>query len=164
RGLVRAIGVSNFTAAHLRQLKEDGASVMPMVNQIEVHPLYVPRETIDFCRTHKILIEAYAPLGGGPASNVGKASGGEVDGTKLLLTDPSVQKIAKDVGRTAAQVVLRWGLQQDFLVIPRSSNAARIRENSEIFDFTLSDDQMRRIADLASREGQKFCWNPSSIA
>ncbi|CAE7304401.1 unnamed protein product [Symbiodinium natans] len=163
QGLVRAIGVSNFTAEHLEQLVEDGASIMPMVNQIEVHPLCVPRATLECCRKHNILIEAYAPLGGGPASNVGKASGGEVDGTRLLLEHPVVNAVAKEVSRAPAQVILRWGLQQDFLVIPRSSNAARIQQNANIFDFTLSDDQMRRM-DLSSEDGRKFCWNPSSVA
>eukprot|EP00439_Symbiodinium_sp_Y106_P058469 s1885_g8.t1 len=164
QGIVRAIGVSNFTDQHLQQLEEDGAQVMPMVNQIEVHPLYIPKTTIQFCRSNNIVVEAYAPLGGGPSSNVGKSTAGEVDGTKLLLGHPEIGKIASETCRTPAQVVLRWALQQDLLVIPRSSNAARIRENAALFDFELSEDQLCRMEDLAVVGGQKFCWNPSSIA
>ncbi|CAE7718890.1 unnamed protein product [Symbiodinium sp. CCMP2592] len=147
QGIVRAIGVSNFTAQHLQQLEEDGAQVMPMVNQIEVHPLYIPKTTIQFCRSNNIVVEAYAPLGGGPSSNVGKSTAGEVDGTKLLLGHPEIGKIASETCRTPAQVVLRWALQQDLLVIPRSSNASRIRENAALFDFELSEDQLCRMED-----------------
>lgn len=162
RGVVHAIGVSNFTAMHLEQLIEDGIEVLPMVNQIEAHPLYQPKETIQFCQSHGIVIEAYSPLGGGSASNAAKASDGKLDGTRLLLTHPAVLQVAEETGKTAAQVLLRWALQQDFMIIPRSSKAARIRENLEIFDFHLDDQQMLKISELG--EGQKFCWDPKGVS
>eukprot|EP00931_Biecheleriopsis_adriatica_P056578 TRINITY_DN33529_c0_g1_i1.p1 TRINITY_DN33529_c0_g1~~TRINITY_DN33529_c0_g1_i1.p1 ORF type:complete len:927 (+),score=197.65 TRINITY_DN33529_c0_g1_i1:118-2898(+) len=164
-GLVRAIGVSNFTAEHLKQLLEDGVEVLPMVNQIELHPLFVPLETVNFCKENGILVQAYSPLGGGPASNAAKATGGEVDGTRLLLQHDVVKAIAAETGRTAAQVVLRWSLQQGFAVIPRSCNVERICENSALFDFALSASQMERIETLRDDvAAQKFCWNPSTVS
>merc|ERR1712232_162790 len=93
-GRVRVIGVSNFTAVHLQQLIDDGIRIMPMVNQIEVHPFCVPEDTIAFCRSHEIAVQAYSPLGGGPQSNVAKASQGQTDGTSLLLNHAVVSQVA----------------------------------------------------------------------
>ena len=90
--------------------------------------------------------KAYSPLGGGSASNAARASDGELDGTRLLLSHPSVQKVSEETGKTTAQVLLRWALQQDFMVIPRSSKPARIQENVQIFDFELSEEQVKMIS------------------
>eukprot|EP00435_Cladocopium_sp_Y103_P042260 s2492_g11.t1 len=120
----------------------------------EVHALYQPQETIDFCRKHGIVVEAYSPLGGGSASNAARASDGELDGTRLLLTHPSVQKVSEETGKTTAQ---------DFIVIPRSSKPARIQENFDIFDFELSEEHMRNISEVGEA-GQKFCWDPKGVS
>lgn len=164
-GLVRAIGVSNFTVEHLRQLLEDGVEEIPMINQIEVHPFYVPIDTLNFCKEHGIVVQAYAPLGGGPWSNAAKATGGEADGTRMLLGHSSVRQISEEVSRSPAQVVLRWCLQKHLAVIPRSSNPARVVENSQIFDFSLTDSQMSQLDALREDvEAQKFCWNSSTVS
>ncbi|CAE8678687.1 unnamed protein product [Polarella glacialis] len=161
-GKARAIGVSNFTAAHLQNLIDDGATILPMVNQIEAHPLFVPKETVDFCASHDIVIQAYAPLGGGPASNFAKAAG--YDGTQTLLDHPIVASIAQELGRSPAQVLLRWGLQMGFVVIPRSTCEARIAENARIFDFELTSSQMTRLSSIKEgAEAQKFCWDPITV-
>lgn len=87
-GRARAIGVSNFNVLHLEQLLEDGVQVVPMVNQIEAHPLFIQHDVINYCKAHDIVIQAYSPLGGGPHSNSAKDSGGTVNGTQLLLSHP----------------------------------------------------------------------------
>eukprot|EP00928_Gymnodinium_smaydae_P033559 TRINITY_DN24006_c1_g4_i1.p1 TRINITY_DN24006_c1_g4~~TRINITY_DN24006_c1_g4_i1.p1 ORF type:complete len:1020 (-),score=170.63 TRINITY_DN24006_c1_g4_i1:214-3216(-) len=164
-GLVRAIGVSNFTAEHLQQLLEDGVEQMPMVNQVEAHPFFVPASTVEFCAAHDIVIQAYSPLGAGPASNAAKATGGEANGTRMLLENDVVNQIALETGRQPAQVLLRWGLQKGFIVIPRSQNPTRIAENCRIFDFCLSAAQMSWLDALRSDAcAQKFCWNPSTVS
>jgi len=124
-GRVRAIGVSNFTVQHLRQLLEDGVDQVPMVNQIEAHPFCVPADVVDFCAAHGIAVEAYSPLGAGPASNAGKASGGKVNGTRMLLEHEVVRAVAREASITPAQVLLCWGLQKGFSVIPRSTKPER---------------------------------------
>lgn len=163
-GRVRAIGVSNFTAEHLAQLLEDGVTVQPMVNQVEAHPLFVPQETVDFCRRNGILIQAYSPLGGGPRSNAARATGGEANGTRLLMGHVEVGRIAAEVGRSATQVLLRWGLQSGFCVLPSSSNPKHVAENTQIFDFVLTPAQMAALSALRTEpSAQKFCWDPVSI-
>ncbi|CAJ1378313.1 unnamed protein product, partial [Effrenium voratum] len=127
-----------------------------------VHPLYQPSETIQFCRDQGIVVEAYSPLGGGSASNQAKATGGELDGTRLLLTHPVVLSAAAKAQKSAAQVLLRWALQQDFLVIPRSSQPQRIRENLQVFDFRLSEEEMKAISEIG--RDQKFCWDPKTVS
>ena len=122
-----------------------------------------PLRTIDFCRKHGIVVEAYSPLGGGSASNAARNSGGEVDGTRWLLQHPIVKGISKETGKTEAQVLLRWALQQDFMVIPRSSKPFRVKENFEVFDFQLSEKQMASLTDIG-KEGQKFCWDPKGVS
>lgn len=158
--LVRSIGVSNFNEAHLAELLEDGADIVPMVNQIEVHPFYIPGDTIEFCKEHGIVVQAYSPLAAGPGSNVAKNSGGALNGTRLLLSSPVVQAVAAETGRSPAQVSLRWGLEKGFALVPRSCSRHHIVENSQL-DFALSPEQVARLDSLSS--SQKFCWDPSSI-
>jgi methylglyoxal/glyoxal reductase len=126
-GTARSIGVSNFTVAHLEELLAR-SGVVPAVDQVELHPHRFPRELLDFCRRHRIQLEAYSPLGRGAA-----------------LGDPTVAAIARDHGRTAAQVALRWELQHDLVTIPKSVHPDRIRENAAVFDFELTPEEMGRI-------------------
>jgi diketogulonate reductase-like aldo/keto reductase len=128
---VRAIGVSNFKPTHLETLLED-ATVVPAVNQIELHPKMAQAETRRYCAEHGIQVESYSPL----------MRGGEV------LRDPVVARVAEAHGKTAAQVVLRWHLQHGLVAIPKSVTPERIRENIEIFNFELSADEMRAIDEL----------------
>jgi 2,5-diketo-D-gluconate reductase A len=124
-GRVRAIGVSNFTAGHLRQLLDE-TDVVPAVNQVELHPGFPQTELRTFDAEHGIVTESWSPLGRGHG----------------LLDRPDVRSIADTHGKTAAQVVLRWHLQLGCVVIPKSANADRIRENVDIWDFELSEADM----------------------
>jgi len=126
----RAIGVSNFLPHHLRPLIA-GASVKPMVNQIECHPGLPQNETRALCRAEGIVVEAWAPLGKGKA-----------------LAHPDILAIAKRLGKTSAQVILRWCLQNETLPLPKSAHAERIRENYAILDFELSPSDMGAISGL----------------
>jgi 2,5-diketo-D-gluconate reductase A len=134
-GRVRAIGVSNFHIPHLQRLFQEG-SVVPAVNQIELHPQLPQAELRAFHAEHGIVTEAWSPL----------ARGGAV------LSDPTVTAIADRVGKSPAQVVLRWSLQLGNVVLPRSVTPSRIEENLELFDFSLTDEDMAALAGLADDE------------
>jgi 2,5-diketo-D-gluconate reductase A len=134
-GLVRAIGVSNFQPAHLDKLAET-ASIVPAVNQIELHPYLQQTEVRTYDEEHGIATEAWSPL----------AKGGS------LLAEPAIQAIAEKLGRTAAQVVLRWHLQLGNIVIPKSVTPARIAENFDVFGFELTDADLVELAKLERDE------------
>ncbi|MFJ8043514.1 aldo/keto reductase [Kitasatospora sp. NPDC096147] len=127
-GRIRAAGVSNFQPAHLRRLL-DTAELVPAVNQIELHPGLQQAELRAFHAEHGIVTEAWSPLAQG-----------------AVLADPAVTAIADRTGKSAAQVVLRWHLQLGNVVIPKSVTPARIRQNLDVFDFTLTGDEMAAIA------------------
>jgi diketogulonate reductase-like aldo/keto reductase len=145
-GPARSIGVSNFLVRHLDELLAH-ANVPPAVNQIELSPfLYRSREdTLRRCAEERIAVEAYSPLTKG-----------------RRLDDSTVAAIAAEIGRTPAQVLIRWSLQKGFVVLPRSSNATRIVENASVFDFALDDDQMAALDALD--EGLTTGWNPARQA
>jgi diketogulonate reductase-like aldo/keto reductase len=134
-GRVRAIGVSNFQPAHLRRLLEE-TSVVPAINQIELHPLLPQTELRAFHAEHGIVTEAWSPL----------ARGGAV------LADPVITGIAERVGKSPAQVILRWHLQLGNVVIPKSVTPSRIAENLDLFDFELTADDLTAIAGLETGE------------
>ncbi|MFP7284778.1 aldo/keto reductase [Shouchella clausii] len=139
-GRVRAIGVCNFDIEHLERLLDE-CDVTPVLNQVECHPYFAQNELKDFCAKHNIYVEAWSPLD----------QGGEV------LTDEVVEKIAKAHGKTTAQVVLRWHLQNNTIVIPKSVTPSRIEENFDLFDFELSTEEMDAInrLDRNQRRGAK---------
>ncbi len=144
-GRVRDIGVSNYLARHLNEILEYTAMI-PAVNQIEVTPYnYRTRlETIEMCRQHRIVVEAYSPL------------------TKARkLADPVLAEIGSTHGKTPAQVLIRWALDQGFVVLPKSTRAERIAENFGVFDFSLSSAEMARLEDLD--EGLVTGWDPADV-
>ncbi|MDQ7252763.1 aldo/keto reductase [Pediococcus pentosaceus] len=126
-GKVRAIGVSNFRAHHLDELLKT-AKVTPAVNQIFLNPSDTEDEVVAYNKEHGILSEAYSPLG-----------------TGKIFTIPELKDIAAKYNKSVAQVVLRWSLQHGFLPLPKSVHADRIKQNTEIFDFELSDDDIKKI-------------------
>jgi diketogulonate reductase-like aldo/keto reductase len=132
-GRVRAIGLSNFTVAHLTRLLDD-ADVVPAVNQVELHPGLTQDELRAFHDQHGIVTESWSPLG--------RSNG--------LLEQEPVAAIAAAHGRTPAQVVLRWHLQLGCVVIPKSTHAERIRENFDVLDFALTDDEMATLSGLTT--------------
>ena len=130
-GRARAIGVSNFQPAHLRRLAEETGTV-PAVNQIELHPLLQQSELQAYHREHGIATEAWSPI----------AKGGE------LLGDSRIAQLADKHGKAPAQVVLRWHIQHGNVVFPKSVTQSRIRSNIDVFDFELSDDDVKVIDGL----------------
>ncbi|MFF3837985.1 aldo/keto reductase [Streptomyces sp. NPDC001930] len=129
-GRVRAAGVSNFQPAHLKRLL-DSSDLVPAVNQIELHPALQQRELRDLHAAHSIATEAWSPLAQG-----------------AVLAEPALVDIAARHGKSPAQVVLRWHLQLGNVVIPKSVTPTRIRENLDVFDFALSDEEMSRLGGL----------------
>jgi 2,5-diketo-D-gluconate reductase A len=130
-GRARSIGVSNFQDHHLRRLHAQ-SDIPPAVNQIEVNPYLTQRDLRVFCAEHQIAIEAWSPLARG----------------RDLLADPTVTRIARQSGHTAAQVVLRWHIERGDIVFPKSVSPDRIRENFDIFDFELTGDDVAAISAL----------------
>ncbi|WP_418292175.1 aldo/keto reductase [Limosilactobacillus vaginalis] len=150
-GQARAIGVCNFDVDHLQKLM-DHANIMPMVNQIEFNPRIHQPDTVAFCQDNHIQLEAWSPLGNGQ-----------------LLSSPVISKIAKEHGKTPAQVIIRWELQQGFIVIPKSIHEERMRENRDVYDFELDADEMEAIAMLDEERHSiwydKYKWsgNPNGL-
>jgi diketogulonate reductase-like aldo/keto reductase len=135
-GKVRAIGVSNFMVHHLTTLL-DRATVVPAVNQIECHPYFSQSAVQAFGAEHGILTQAWAPIGG--------ITFYRDSGHRSTLEDPVIGAIARAHGKSPAQVMLRWGLQHGRSVIPKSTRPHRIAENIDVFDFTLTDDELTAI-------------------
>jgi len=141
---VRAIGVSNFEIHHLEDLFRT-ATVIPMVNQIDLHPMKTSKQLLEFCKARAIQVEAWAPL----AQN-------------KVFAEPKLKQIAESHGRTVAQIVLRWHLQNGVAVIPKSQNPARIRENIDLFDFSLDDQTMAAI-DAMNTDLNLLGFTPDTI-
>jgi methylglyoxal/glyoxal reductase len=133
-GRVRAIGVSNFHIHHLKDLMAN-AEIKPMVNQVEYHPHLAQTELLEFCKAEGIQMEAWSPLKQGE-----------------LLSEPTIREIADKHGKSPAQVILRWDLQNGVVTIPKSIKEHRIIENADIFNFELSAEDMDRLNSLNKNE------------
>lgn len=133
-GLIKSIGVSNFHQHHLEDLLA-GSNEKPVLNQIETHPRLSQEPLREFCSSHSIAVEAWSPIAQG-----------------RVLHEPTLNHIAKKHGKSAAQIVLRWHLQNDVIIIPKSVHADRIEENANLFDFELSLDEMNQINSLNQNE------------
>ncbi|WP_435131704.1 aldo/keto reductase [Actinacidiphila sp. bgisy144] len=140
-GRVRAIGVSNFMVEHLTALLE-ATSVVPAVNQLEIHPYFQQRAVLDFDDAHGIVNQAWSPIGGITFYP------GYGEDRRSVLQDPVVTRIAAEHGRSPAQVLLRWGLQQGRSVIPKSTRRERIAENIDVFGFSLDAGQLAALDGL----------------
>ena len=144
-GYARQIGVSNFTVALLDEANRISSASL-VCNQVECHPFLNQDKVVAACRKHKMAVVAYSPIARGGAK-----------GDKVL------EKIGKAHGKSAAQICLRWLVQQGIVVIPRTSKVERLEENFTLFDFELSDAEMREIAGLARRGGRivDWTWSPN---
>lgn len=149
QGLTKAIGVSNFTQEQMEELATY-AKVPPAALQIEVHPYFPQNDLLAYCRARQIVVEGYCPLGN-------LKNPGQEDVTPL--NEPLVAEIGKKYGKTPAQVILRWGVQHTGVILPKSVTASRIAENLQLFDFSLTDDDMARMAELGKKQ-LRFC-NPN---
>lgn len=140
-GRTRAIGVSNYTVTHLEELLGQ-CKTPPAVDQVEFSPFLYQRELLEFCRSHDIRLEAYSPLTKG-----------------LKLGDERLVSLAEKYGRSVAQIMIRWALQHDLVVIPKSANKGRIEENAAVFEFELSGDDMSYLDGL--HENLHTTWDPT---
>lgn len=138
---MRAIGVSNFMPHHLDALRAE-TDVVPAVNQVELHPYFPQRDVQAANAAHGILTQAWSPIGGITFYP------GWGDGKRSVMDDPTITDIAAGHGKTPAQVMLRWGIEQGRSVIPKSVNPDRIAQNIDVFDFTLTGDELARIDGL----------------
>jgi diketogulonate reductase-like aldo/keto reductase len=143
QGQVRSIGVSNYTIRHLEEMKEY-AEITPAVNQVELHVFLQQPELIEYCRSHGITVEAYSPLAHAKATD-----------------EPVIVEIAGKHAKSYAQVMLRWCVQKDLVVLPKSVRPSRIAENIDIFDFKLDDDDMQKLTKL--NRDLRTCWSPVHI-
>ncbi|GAA3569689.1 aldo/keto reductase [Microlunatus spumicola] len=144
-GRARSIGVSNFTPHHLRRLARE-TEVIPSVNQVEVHPFFTNDDVRAYGAEHGIATEAWSPI----------AQGG-------VLDDPTISTIAERVGKSTAQVTLRWHVQLGNIVFPKSVTPERIKANAEIFDFSLTDEDMAMISGLDKGEAGRTGPNPDTF-
>ena len=141
--MARAIGVCNFHQSHFELLKTK-ANIKPMINQIEIHPYLVQKELIEYLNKEQIAIEAWSPLARG-----------------RVVDEPLLINIGKKYQKSASQVTLRWHVQKDLIVIPKSVNPKRIAENKQIFDFELTEDEMLQIDSL--NENFRTGPNPDDV-
>ncbi|RWK58930.1 aldo/keto reductase [Mesorhizobium sp.] len=144
-GRIRSIGVSNFNQDHLERIIGE-TGVTPSVNQIELHPRFQQRRTREFHSTHNIRIESWSPLGSG-----------------RLLSDPTLENIAGNHSKSAAQVIIRWHLQEGLIVIPKSIHQDRIAANFDVFDFELDAADLKLIRGMDSSDGRTGS-NPATAA
>ncbi|MGH7854868.1 MAG: aldo/keto reductase [Candidatus Binatia bacterium] len=167
QGKARSIGVSNFTIGHLTELLAQ-TDIVPAINQVEFHPYLYQRELLKFCVARGIVIEAYSPLTQGErlsdrklvavAKKYATASPSPARrGTKI----PFMPGASGDDGtKSTAQILIRWGIQHNLVVIPKSANHSRIRENAEVFDFAITDEDMQTLDSL--NENLRTCWDPTN--
>ncbi|XP_071984759.1 uncharacterized oxidoreductase ZK1290.5-like isoform X4 [Engystomops pustulosus] len=142
-GICRSIGVSNFLTHHLEQLKED-CDVVPHLNQVEYHPFQRPQELVDYCKRNNIVFGGYCPLAKGQA-----------------LTHPVVLRLAKQYGKTPAQICIRWSIQNGIVTIPKSTKESRIQENCQVLGFTLADEDVLALNSL--HDGRHVSWDPTNV-
>lgn len=142
-GQCRAIGVSNFLERHLEPLLEH-ASIVPAVNQVEFNPYQNPESLHQLCRDHGIALEGYCPLGKG-----------------RVLNDPRLTEIASAYGKTPAQVLIRWSLQQGVVTIPKSRNVQHVEQNLDVFDFEIAEAHMEQMSHW--HQNLRVTWDPSRV-
>src|SRR5699024_5223253 len=143
-GVVKAIGVSNFQTHHLEDIFTH-RNEKPVINQVELHPRLSQEPLRAFCQKHQIAVEAWSPLA-----------------RARFLQDPTINEVAKKYGKPPAQVILRWHLQNEAIIIPKSVTPARNKENADLFDFELSADDIDKINKL--NKNQRFGKHPDHFA
>lgn len=143
-GRVRAIGVSNYTIRHLKELLAT-CQIAPMVNQVEFHPFLFQQELLAFCHTQQIQLQAYSPLTRGQR-----------------LQDPRILELAQRHSKSPAQILIRWCLQHQVVCLPKSIQSERIAANAAVFDFELSNEEMAQLN--ACNEFMHTCWDPTNAA
>jgi len=143
-GKAKSIGVSNYTIKHLKELIPN-CEFMPSVNQVEFHPKLYQSDLLEHCKSEEIVLEGYSPFGKGK-----------------LLKNETVKRIAENYKKTPAQVLIRWNLQHEVVVIPKCSTVERLKENMDVFNFEISSQHMKELDSL--NENWHSSWNPNDIA
>jgi len=140
KGFVKSVGVSNYGVQHLEGLKKAGRPA-PSVNQIELHPWQRKEDIVKYCKENGIAVMGYSPLTKGQR-----------------LNDPEIVRLSQKYGKTAGQVLIRWSVQSGFITIPKTSKVARISENADVFDWSMSDEDMKL---LNSFPKWSCSWDPT---
>jgi diketogulonate reductase-like aldo/keto reductase len=143
KGLIKAIGVSNYTIKHLKEM-EEYSKIKPMVNQVEFHPRLYQKDLHEYCKKNNIILEAYSSLAKGK-----------------LLNDEDINKIAKKYDKSISQILLRWAIEHDITVIPKSNSKERMKENLSIFDFEIEKDDMIFLDSL--NKNFRCTWDPTLV-
>lgn len=146
-GKLRSAGVSNYLVRHIEELVNDPAFETPAVNQVEWHPRHHNQTLLDYCRKEGIFLQAYSSLG--------------TSGSSSLRQDTTVRDIARKLGKSPSQVLLRWSFQQNIGILPKASSRAHIEENIDL-NFVIPDEDMRTLNSLKVTE--KFSWDPAVVA
>jgi diketogulonate reductase-like aldo/keto reductase len=142
-GRAKSIGVSNYTIKHLKEM-DSYAGIKPAVNQVEFHPFLYQDDLHEYCKLKNVQLEAYSPLA-----------------RAEKLDDPNINEVAQKYSKSPAQVMIRWSLQQDLVVIPKTVHKVRIHENADVFDFEISAEDMDRLNSL--NEEFRIAWDPTNV-
>ncbi|NHK31940.1 MAG: aldo/keto reductase [Asgard group archaeon] len=141
-GKCRSIGVSNYTIRHLEELLKE-AKVVPVVNQVEFHPYLYQKELLEYCMSNNIWIQSYSPLTKG-----------------RMLEDPPLVEIARKYKKSTAQILIRWSLQKNTITLPKSANVYNIMENAEVFDFKITEEDMKKLDSFNCN--MRVTWDPTN--
>jgi methylglyoxal/glyoxal reductase len=142
-GKAKAIGVSNYTIKHLKEM-DNYTGIKPVINQVEFHPFLYQEDLHEYCKLKSVQLEAYSPLA-----------------RAERLDDPTINEMARKYSKTAAQIMIRWSLQHDLVVIPKTVHEERINENAGVFDFEIVEDDMERLNSL--NEDYRCSWDPTNV-
>ncbi|KAG1745130.1 NADP-dependent oxidoreductase domain-containing protein [Suillus paluster] len=143
-GLIRSVGVSNYGAKHIEEIREAGLE-MPVVNQIELHPFCQQKPIVEYCRKNKIIVQAYSPL------------------VRGALDNTVIQELAAKYSKDAAQILIRWSLQRGFVPLPKSSQPHRIISNNQVFDWNIELTDMAKLDALDRGKEGAVTWNPVDV-
>ncbi|THH27981.1 hypothetical protein EUX98_g6216 [Antrodiella citrinella] len=143
-GKIRTVGVSNYNVKHLEEIRHAGMET-PSVDQIELHPFCQQKEIVDYCNRHRIVIQAYCPV------------------IRGKLDQPVLVEIANKHNKEPAQIALRWSLQRGFVPLPKSAQQTRIHSNADLYDFSLDDEDMKRLNESDQGKDGAISWNPVDV-
>jgi len=142
-GRAKSIGVSNYTIKHLKEM--DGyTAIKPVINQVEFHPFLYQEDLLEYCKIKEVRLEAYSPLA-----------------RAEKLDNPDINEMAKKYSKSAAQIMIKWSLQHDLVVIPKSVHKERIKENADVFDFEIAENDMEKLNSL--NEELRIAWDPTHV-
>ncbi|RNA14709.1 glyoxal reductase-like [Brachionus plicatilis] len=148
-GIIKSIGVSNYTIRHIQELFSY-CSIKPQLLQCEFHPLLIQRDIVEFCRQNSIIFQAYSSLGTS-----------DPESTRKLVQSEKITHLAQKYAKTPAQILLKWAIQKNIAVIPKSTSEVHLKDNMNIFDFNLDELDMLSIDNM--NENLHLCWNSETV-